>query len=106
MTIDVTTHPAMNVLSGQFVRTRLERVRLVQVEILIRTSSGIRGTMDSVTDYSDPSNWAYFGEGPDKGADVFLIAPTSDFTDSRNMSLMMRSRRGSSGYLWRWRGHL
>lgn len=50
--------------------------------------------MDSVTDYSNPSNWAYFGEGPDKGADVFLIAPTSDFTDSRNMSLDDEEQKG------------
>ena len=39
------------------------------------------------TDYSDENNWAYFGIGEDKAADLFLICPTVDLNDEYNMSL-------------------
>lgn len=41
----------------------------------------------AATDYSDESNWAYFGIGEDKDADLFLICPTVDTNDEYNMSL-------------------
>ena len=31
---------------------------------------------EETVDYSDPENWAYFGIGEDRDADVFLICPT------------------------------
>ncbi|MBQ9421444.1 MAG: DUF3089 domain-containing protein [Lachnospiraceae bacterium] len=40
-----------------------------------------------LTDYSLPENWAYFAEGDDKDADLFLICPTVDMRDEYNMSL-------------------
>ena len=45
------------------------------------------GAAVSDTDYSDPANWAYFGEGDNKEADLFLICPTVDMNDEYNMSL-------------------
>ena len=39
------------------------------------------------TDYSDEDNWAYFGIGEDKDADLFLICPTVDTKDEFNMSM-------------------
>ena len=39
------------------------------------------------TDYANADNWAYFGVGEDRAADVFLICPTVDMNDEFNMSL-------------------
>ncbi len=39
------------------------------------------------TDYANMDNWAYFGVGEDRAADVFLICPTVDMNDEFNMSL-------------------
>ncbi len=44
-------------------------------------------TKPAGVDYSDKGNWAYFGEGDEKAADLFLIAPTVDVNDEYNMSL-------------------
>ncbi len=38
-------------------------------------------------DYSDMNNWAYYGIGEDKDADLFLICPTVDMKDEYNMSM-------------------
>ena len=38
-------------------------------------------------DYADADNWAYFGIGEDKDADLFLICPTVDINDEFNMSM-------------------
>jgi len=38
-------------------------------------------------DYSDENNWAYYGIGEDKAADLFLICPTVDVNDEYNMSM-------------------
>ncbi len=38
-------------------------------------------------DYSQQENWAYFGEGEEKEADVFLICPTVDTKSEYNMSM-------------------
>ncbi len=42
---------------------------------------------DYEIDYSKAENWAYFGTGEDKAADLFLICPTADTKDEYNMSL-------------------
>ncbi len=41
----------------------------------------------SEVDYSIAENWAYFGEGEDKPADLFLICPTVDTNDEFSMSM-------------------
>ena len=38
-------------------------------------------------DYSDPYNWAYYGIGEGKDADLFLICPTVDRKDEYLMSI-------------------
>ena len=37
--------------------------------------------------YADAENWAYYGIGENKDADLFLICPTVDMNDEFNMSL-------------------
>lgn len=49
-------------------------------------SSDTADISDAV-DYSDENNWAYFGIGEEKEADLFLICPTVDLNDEYNMSL-------------------
>ena len=41
----------------------------------------------SPTDYSDAANWAYYGIGAEKEADLFLVCPTVDMKDEYNMGL-------------------
>ena len=41
----------------------------------------------SAVDYSDRSNWVYYGIGEDKDVDLFLVCPTVDTLDEENMSL-------------------
>ena len=38
-------------------------------------------------DYSDPSSWAYFAEGNDNPADLFLICPTVDMGSEGNLNM-------------------
>lgn len=38
-------------------------------------------------DYSDPSSWAYFAEGDDNPADLFLICPTVDMGSEGNLNM-------------------
>lgn len=42
---------------------------------------------ESGTDYALPENWAYFAEGENKEADLFLVCPTVDTRDEYNMSV-------------------
>ncbi len=41
----------------------------------------------SLTDYSAAENWAYYGIGENRDADLFLVCPTVDMKDEFNMSL-------------------
>ena len=38
-------------------------------------------------DYSAPSSWAYFAEGDDRPADLFLICPTVDMGSGGNLNM-------------------
>lgn len=42
---------------------------------------------DDISKYADVQNWAYFGEGEGKEADVFFIAPTVDTKDEAQMDI-------------------
>ena len=46
-----------------------------------------RARIERVPDYSSRDSWAYFAEGEDKDADLFLIAPTVYTGDRNNMSV-------------------
>ncbi|SDA23231.1 Protein of unknown function [Ruminococcus sp. YE71] len=52
-----------------------------------QSSAAADVTEISDTDYSDHSNWAYYAEGENKDADLFLVCPTVDTKDEANMSL-------------------
>ncbi|MBR1702436.1 MAG: DUF3089 domain-containing protein [Lachnospiraceae bacterium] len=50
---------------------------------------------DVNTDYAVTANWAYYGIGEDKEADLFLICPTVDGKAENNMSLNDEKTKGS-----------
>ena len=41
----------------------------------------------NTTSYADAENWAYYGVGENRDADLFLVCPTVDMNDEFNMSL-------------------
>lgn len=47
------------------------------------------------TDYSAKENWAYYGIGEGKTADLFLICPTVDMNEEYNMSLQDEKTKAS-----------
>lgn len=47
-------------------------------------------------DYSNEENWAFFGEGEDKAADLFIIAPTSDMAKNGEMNMSMDNEKVKS----------
>ena len=61
-------------------------VFFVTMAVLLSACSAKR-PQGAVTDYSDEGNWAYYGIGEEKDADLFLICPTVDRKDEFNLSL-------------------
>ncbi|MBR1629674.1 MAG: DUF3089 domain-containing protein [Lachnospiraceae bacterium] len=47
------------------------------------------------SDYSNEENWAYYGIGEEKQADLFLVCPTVDMNDEYNMSLDDEKTKGN-----------
>ena len=61
--------------------------RILPCLVLILALTFASAMCGAETDYAAEENWAYFGIGVDKDADVFLICPTVDMKDEWNMSL-------------------
>ena len=59
----------------------------IMLAVFIALTGCGKQTPKSPVDYSKEENWAYFGIGEDKEADLFLICPTVDMKDEYNMSL-------------------
>ena len=57
------------------------------VEEAVATEETKESALKSDVDYSIEENWAYFGIGEGKEADLFLICPTVDMNDEYNMSM-------------------
>ena len=53
------------------------------------------GPAAGVTDYSAAENWAWFAEGENRDADVFLVCPTVDMRDEYNMRMDDEKTRAS-----------
>ncbi len=80
--------------------TKLMNIVAIIIIGLLITASGCNGIEhkednkkdtvihnESEIDYSDTSNWAYYGVGDNKKADLFLVCPTVDMNDEYNMSM-------------------
>lgn len=50
-------------------------------------------------DYSSKENWAYFGEGEDKTADLFIIAPTVDTGKNGEMNMSMDNEKVKGNFV-------
>ena len=55
--------------------------------LILMTAACKKSPKASAADYENKDNWAYFGVGEGKDADLFLICPTVDMKDEYNMSL-------------------
>ncbi len=51
------------------------------------TDTAAEAADPGIVNYANEENWAYFGIGEDKDADLFLICPTVDMRDEYNMSM-------------------
>ena len=67
----------------------LVAILLFGFSTIAESASEVPSAIDaqSGTDYANADNWAYFGIGEGRAADVFLICPTVDMKDEFNMSL-------------------
>lgn len=54
---------------------------------IIALFAGCKNSSKSTVDYSDESNWSYYGIGEDKAADLFLVCPTVDVSKAGNMDI-------------------
>ncbi len=63
--------------------------------VLVAAVAALMKGGSNVPDYDAPENWAYFGIGEDREADLFLLCPTVDTRDEFNMSLDDEKTRGS-----------
>ena len=54
---------------------------------------------DGKTDYSDKANWAYFSDGEDKKADLFIIAPTVDMGKAGNTNMSFSDEKRMANFL-------
>ncbi len=69
-------------------RRRITLIVCVLSALMLGGCVTVRVNMPSSgVDYADKGNWAYYGVGDDKDADLFLIAPTVDVKDEYNMSM-------------------
>lgn len=50
-------------------------------------------------DYSKQENWAYFAEGENKNADLFLICPTVDMGKNGNYNMSLEDQKMKSNFL-------
>lgn len=53
----------------------------------------------SVTDYSDAANWAYYGEGPGKDTDLFIVCPTVDMGRDGNHNMSLADEKTKSNFV-------
>ena len=68
-----------------WLRIALAAVLVIAAVVVCVAAGGGKG--DKGPDYSAPENWAYFGLGADRPADLFLICPTVDMKDEYNMAM-------------------
>ncbi|MCR5090839.1 MAG: DUF3089 domain-containing protein [Oscillospiraceae bacterium] len=70
-------------------------VLILIITVLSALAAGLGSGQLSDVDYSKEENWAYFGIGEDKDADLFLICPTVDMRDEYNMSMDDEKTKGN-----------
>lgn len=67
--------------------------------ILLTLAAGCGQKKKVGIDYSDKANWAYFAEGADKPADLFLICPTVDMGKDGSYNMSMDNEKVKQNFL-------
>ncbi|MBR2782722.1 MAG: DUF3089 domain-containing protein [Firmicutes bacterium] len=80
---------------GRISKTALLTALLLALLLLAGCAGQSGADSAGVPDYAQVENWAWFAEGGDKPADLFLICPTVDMRDEYNMSLDDEETRAS-----------
>lgn len=70
-------------------RKFIKHLSLISVVALVLTSLCSCAAKDDTINYSDKENWAYFAEGENKDADVFLVCPTVDMGNDGEYNMSM-----------------
>lgn len=65
----------------------------------VQTPTQTPAISKSDIDYSKKENWAYYAEGKDKEADLFLICPTVDMGKSGNYNMSMADEKTKGNFL-------
>lgn len=68
-------------------RKNIRNIFLVVLLLITGAVSCAFAESSGEIDYSDPSSWAYFAEGDDRPADLFLICPTVDMGSEGNLNM-------------------
>lgn len=70
-------------------RKNIRNIFLVALLLITGAVSCAFAESSGEIDYSDPFSWAYFAEGDDRPADLFLICPTVDMGSEGNLNMDM-----------------
>ena len=68
-------------------RKNIRNIFLVVLLLITGAVSCAFAESNGEIDYSDPFSWAYFAEGNDRPADLFLICPTVDMGSEGNLNM-------------------
>ncbi len=68
-------------------RKNIRNIFLVVLLLITGAVSCAFAESSGEIDYSEPSSWAYFAEGNDRPADLFLICPTVDMGSEGNLNM-------------------
>lgn len=83
----------------QFAAVKRCTAIVLAVLILLTLAVGCGQKKGGETDYSDKANWAYFAEGTDKPADLFLICPTVDMGEGGSYNMSMDNGKVKENFL-------
>lgn len=67
--------------------------------VMVLSVAGCGCKDPDAVDYSKEENWAYFAEGTDKPADLFLICPTVDMGVNGNFNMSMEDEETKANFL-------
>ena len=56
-------------------------------------------TVDTAPDYSDPSYWAYYGEGNADGVDLFMVCPCVDMGGDGRLNMMLSDEDAKASFV-------
>ena len=76
----------------------MDHIRRIAVFLTVLIMAAGTLFCSSPVDYSDPDNWAYYGIGEGKDADLFLICPTVDMGTGGNLNMSMDDEKVKANF--------